>query len=414
MTMIYDVVTLLVSYLVCYFNIFFLLGKSKRLFGLFGALFFLLSLIIPMPFRLLYQQFVFVFLFYFASRDFRKTIVAVLFNYFILLTMDTIVSLLFLIGHIDYSVNTIARFVATFSISFLSYIFIRRKLIIELWEVLQKRKRECFYVLILVFGALLYINVGYRYHVESIIIMSFLLLIFMYVFIRQFVQSYHMKLESEMMMSYIEECEKHLDELQIQQHEYKNILACIKGMVPNNKRVGNFIDNLLLEETHYIDYDVMQDVEKVAVSPIKGLLYYKMFHCKQNGVYVVLNVSSDIYVKRLNKIEMSTLTDVTKILGILIDNAFDACIETEQRSLSIYLYEENRQIIFQVSNTFAGTLNMGFLYKTGYSTKGKGHGYGLSYAKKIVRANRKLSLSTEVRDDVFIQYLKIDLQNKKS
>ena len=110
---------------------------------------------------------------------------------------------------------------------------------------------------------------------------------------------------------------------------------------------------------------------------------------------------------------MDTLKDITMVLGIVIDNAMESCIKTEQKSLSIYIYEEKESIVFQVSNTFKGVVNIELLYKIGYSTKGKNRGYGLSYAKRIVQDNSQLEIKSAINEDVFIQYLKVRLSDEK-
>ena len=94
--------------------------------------------------------------------------------------------------------------------------------------------------------------------------------------ISQFIKSYRMKTELDDTMKYVEMSAKYLDELRIRQHEYKNMLLCIREMVPKNKRVREFINSLFVSEENNDDYDILKDVLKVPVTPIRGLLYYKL------------------------------------------------------------------------------------------------------------------------------------------
>ena len=48
------------------------------------------------------------------------------------------------------------------------------------------------------------------------------------------------------------------------------------------------------------------------------------------------------------------------------------------------------------------------LYKKGYSIKGKKHGYGLVIVKDILKRNKHITLTSEINNNVFTQYLNIN------
>ena len=50
---------------------------------------------------------------------------------------------------------------------------------------------------------------------------------------------------------------------------------------------------------------------------------------------------------------------------------------------------------------------MNKLEHKGYSTKNKGHGYGLTLAKEIIDKNNKLQNEKELTKEIFSQILKI-------
>ena len=81
----------------------------------------------------------------------------------------------------------------------------------------------------------------------------------------------------------------------------------------------------------------------------------------------------------------------------------------KDKNLSIYIYQENNDIIFQVSNTFSGNINLNLLFNKGYSTKGDNRGYGLSIVKEKIKGNINLNLKTEIHGDIFIQKLFVSL-----
>lgn len=405
---IYNILLYIITYLVYYINISFLLEKNRKLYiFLIGLIFFIPSIFIPSTLRIFYQQIILIFIFYLLSRNMKKTIAAVIFNYFILLFIDVFCSTI--LALISFKFVNNASYICNLIILILSYILIRRRLILQLWDVVQSRIEKYIYFIVLMMVVLIYISIGYKYKTIniSILIVSIIFLTCMLVY--QFVKTYVIRVETEKMIKYIDIYEKHINELRINQHEYKNALLCIKGMIPDNKKVSVFINNLIMENSSE-DYEILRDVLKVDFSPVKGLLYHKLFLCREKNINSILNVSSNVNFKKLNKLDINTISDITKVVGIFIDNAIEACQETKQRSLSIYLYEEDNVVTFQISNTFQGTLNIDLLYKTGYSTKGKNHGYGLALAKKTINLNNKLNMKSEIHDDVFVQYLNISIK----
>lgn len=409
MTEIYNVLLYTIMYLIYYINISFLIGKNKKLYSLLiGLILFIPSILISTPLRVVYQQIILIITFYLLNKNMKKVITAVMFNYFILLIVDILCSSMLILSNIKFDGNII--YITGLIISILSYILIRRKLILQLWEIIQKKIEKYVYFLVLIMLISLYISIGYRYEIINISVLLIFIIVLISVLIHQFVKNYIAKLETEMMIEYIEKYEKQIDEFRINQHEYKNILMCIKGMTSKDKKVNAFIDSVLMNNSKE-DHDVLKDVLKVEMSPIKGLLYHKLLSCKEKNINFTLNVSANVNFEKLNKLDVDTLKDITMILGVFLDNAIEACEETLQKSLSIYLYEEDNIVTFQVSNTFKGILNIDLLYKRGYSTKGKNHGYGLSLAKERVCLNEKLDMRSEVHDDVFVQYLQINIKN---
>lgn len=407
MSIVYNILISIIIYFISCFNISFLLNKYvMSLVLLIGAIPFSLSIAIPSPFRVVYQIIILCTVFYTINKNLKKTISAIFLNYFTLLIIDTLFALILALTNLSYNSNII--YILSMIISVLSIIFIRSKMFLQLWSIIQNKCERYIYILVSLILIFLYINISYRYNAINISILVFFTLVLIYIIIKELVQSYIIKIESERMLDYIKNYEKQFNEFKINQHEYKNTLACIKAMVPENKQAQEFINSILMTKNSD-DHDILKNVAKINISPIKGLVYQKLLFCKEKGIHSVLNVSSGINFKKVNRIDMDTLKDITIILGVLLDNAIEACLETSQKSLSIYMTEEENEIIFQISNTFKGTINIELLNKTKYSTKGKNRGYGLALANQKIKSNSKLKLKSEISNDVFIQSLQVKL-----
>ena len=93
--------------------------------------------------------------------------------------------------------------------------------------------------------------------------------------------------------------------------------------------------------------------------------------------------------------------DLCIIIGNLLDNAIDACMElpVEQRLIRIYMEMKGNFLYLSLINTAGGKKKHSF-----FTTKGEGHGFGISridaivkkYGGYIKRASEDESFSTEV------------------
>ena len=101
--------------------------------------------------------------------------------------------------------------------------------------------------------------------------------------------------------------------------------------------------------------------------------------------------------------------EITRILGILIDNAIEAADECkDQRQIYIQIlkdYKEN-QNIFIIENTYNDkNINLQDIYKKNFTTKEHNSGLGLWKVKKIVSKTKSLKLNTFKGEDYFKQSL---------
>lgn len=249
------------------------------------------------------------------------------------------------------------------------------------------------------------------YDIMNISIIGIITIILIYFLLKSVIRYNQIEKSYQKLEEYIKIYDKEIEEQRITKHEIHNTLLYIKSMIPNNKEAIEFIDRILNQSSN-LDHNLLKNIQKLKQNNLKGFLYYKLSECKKKGIQLVLNISSDINSKRIELMNTDDLKDLVKILGILLDNAKESCLETESKSISIYIYEEKDSLIFQISNTFKGTINTNFIYRKGYSTKGKNRGYGLYIVDKTIKENNQLSLKNEIDNDIFTQYLKLDIDDK--
>ena len=63
----------------------------------------------------------------------------------------------------------------------------------------------------------------------------------------------------------------------------------------------------------------------------------------------------------------------------------------------------------EISNHFAGGIEIDKIFNKGYTTKSSGHGYGLTLLRKIVDNNDRITNEVKIIDNLFIQVIKIKM-----
>ena len=116
-----------------------------------------------------------------------------------------------------------------------------------------------------------------------------------------------------------------------------------------------------------------------------------------------INVESGVKTK-LKTLNINIYKNITKILGVLLDNAIDASKNTKDKRIIISVSKNKNMVIFKIYNTYNGNVDISKI-GTGYTTKGKGHGYGLKLVKDIIRENKIFEIKTEIKEDFYISNL---------
>ncbi len=62
-------------------------------------------------------------------------------------------------------------------------------------------------------------------------------------------------------------------------------------------------------------------------------------------------------------------------------------------------------IMVKFSNNYIGNIDTNKIFDNGYTTKGRGHGYGLSLVRDIVKNNTILENKTEISKNIFSQII---------
>lgn len=216
--------------------------------------------------------------------------------------------------------------------------------------------------------------------------------------------------EYENVLNNLNEYEKMLDFQKVANHENKNQLLVIKGMIDKkDSKINEYIDSIVLEKSEDNE-DFLYRTNIIPSGGLRGLVYYKLLSMKEKGININLNISSKVRKIELEKMGVGLNKDLCKIMGVILDNARQAVEDLEQKNIDIEMNHIDNQFVIVVANNFEGNLDLSEMDNIGYTTKGSGHGYGLALMKQLIDKNERLYNQKNIYGQKFVQKVVLNLK----
>lgn len=215
-------------------------------------------------------------------------------------------------------------------------------------------------------------------------------------------------IEYTQLLDYVKTYEEEVVDKSKKQHEYKNQLVIIDDMIPKtNKKAKEYLTKVLNKVEDVTDNDWLVKLKNLPSGGIKGLVHFKIKKMIENKISVYVDVDKKLS-KKDNWINVDkNLEDISRILGVYLDNAIEASSRAKDKQIIIEFINSEHNIEVVLSNSYNGNINFDELDKEGYSTKGKNRGVGLSLVKDIIKNNKLLSQSREINGKFYVQKLYI-------
>lgn len=328
---------------------------------------------------------------------------------------EVLLSLIF-VGLLKFDINVYEKFsfsLLVFSIcNCLSVFFISKikpldKALQKFNRIISKNNKDWIYVLICIILVILLITFN-EYNLKSnvefyinIFITIFMFISIIYVVYNKIQKSAYENKYNEV-MEYVTRYEKIINEQGKKNHEYNNQLMVLKGYLDKPDRLKDYLELIIGEHKTGQNYTVKQ-LGFLPDGGIKGLLYHKLSKMEEEGIKPYLYVDQSMQELSEDIFDIKTCQDITKILGVFIDNAIDASSKAEQKEVEIDFKVQKDCLIISVANTYDNKTDVNKIGKKGYSTKGAGHEFGLSIVKDISKNNPNIESFSDISDNKFKQ-----------
>ncbi|QLY80081.1 GHKL domain-containing protein [Clostridium intestinale] len=212
--------------------------------------------------------------------------------------------------------------------------------------------------------------------------------------------------EFENLKQYTESLEKLYSDMRVFRHDYINIISSMIGYIDNRDMDGlerHFYENIIPVSKSMQKNDFkIGAIKNIDIPEIKGIVSSKLIRAQELGLDVHVEV-----VENIDDIKMNII-DLSRILGILLDNAIEASKESLEFKLKLAFIKTEKAIIIVISNSYKEkNISLNKIFKPNYSTKGSGRGIGLTNLKKIIDNYDNVFLETKMIDNYFIQELQI-------
>lgn len=215
--------------------------------------------------------------------------------------------------------------------------------------------------------------------------------------------------EKQQLQALMHEYENVLNQTSENRHEMLNDLLILRSIADkNSSEFTRTLDGIIRQ----YDTKKFKKYTSLAKLPtgVKGMIYYKIAFIKENEINFDTVVNGVDYAK-FEAMDKELYYKVCKILGILMDNAIDACVDSDKKKLVVSVYTENEDLCVEIDNSYSGIIDTDEIKKKGYTTKGKNHGYGLTILNRIVDETKELEFEQSIndKDKLFTSILKIKL-----
>ncbi|MFW6677704.1 sensor histidine kinase [Lacrimispora sp. AGF001] len=255
-------------------------------------------------------------------------------------------------------------------------------------------------------------RLGYNFGVIALNGVIFLLLFSITVYLMYSIykvtmgeQAYKYRMaQYENLQIYTERLENSYGSMRKFKHDYLNILSTMGGFMEENDMNGliEYYEKRVLPISHaFSESDTkLGGLSKVKNTALKSLLSSKFIYTMEIGMNLKIELTEII-----DDVVMDSL-DLSRIIGIFLDNAIEAAMNTVQKELYYCMFYKDEELYIIIRNTSLPLSHaISQLSSHGISTKGEDRGVGLYNVSLILSDYNNVIWDTTYEEPYFTQKL---------
>ena len=169
--------------------------------------------------------------------------------------------------------------------------------------------------------------------------------------------------------------------LRAQTHEFMNKMHVIMGLI--EMKAYDELKTFTKEVAYNRQSEVSYIVTRMKDITLAGFILGKISRSRELDIDFSLSDESELR----NELEVPSVHDLVLIVGNIVENAFDALANFDgERIVSLSILDFVKEIVITVEDSGPGMDEEALknIFTRGYSSKGKGHGYGLYLVKQSI------------------------------
>ena len=164
-------------------------------------------------------------------------------------------------------------------------------------------------------------------------------------------------------------------------HDYKNLLATLQLSLQQTSASQSSDPSTIIAQAQ----------RSIQQAESGNLLYLKWSEATNSGIRLHIHTEGTI-----QPLSNNAGFAVIRALGILIDNALEESIRINKTHFSVLLVASDRGLEASVVNDINDDFNLAKFAEPGFTTKGRGHGNGLTIINELIQQNKNIIIKKTV------------------
>jgi two-component system sensor histidine kinase AgrC len=160
-----------------------------------------------------------------------------------------------------------------------------------------------------------------------------------------------------------------------------------------------------VEQRTLFNNQVFSQLDRLKLIEIKGIIATKILFADEFGIHVNVEVPETIDDISIDKIHLS------RVLGILIDNAIEASISMEEPCINLAFLTVSNKLVIVIENRLEGDIEFNKIFEEGYSTKGNARGRGLPTVRHLLSNYPSIIFNSRTEEQWMIHEIVIEGAN---